>query len=333
MSFFKKRGVAIAITIVLVVAALLIGRPWDRSNTENVLESGGNEFAGYVLDEAGILDEQTEQSIAETLKTLNEKYNSIVPLLTVSDTDGEDIADYTYGVWEESGFLDSDMLLVIDAGSDSWYLYPGDEIWQYATTGTLETICGNDLDDVDYSASSAWATTFYKDLTKWYSATVPKANAPVERESSGGSGIGDLLLGILIVVLILWVLKAIFSRPRRGDDDDYRGGSSGGSGDGFWKGMFWGSVLGGNRRRRWAPPPPPPPGGGPRPGGPRPNPRPNPGSRPGGSFGGGSRGGFSGGSRGGFGGSHGGFGGGSRGGFGGGSRGGGGRGGFGGGRH
>ena len=309
MSFFKKRGVAIAITIVLIVAALLIGRPWDRSNTENVLESGGNEFAGYVLDEAGILDEQTEQSIAETLKTLNEKYNSIVPLLTVSDTDGEDIADYTYGVWEESGFLDSDMLLVIDAGSDSWYLYPGDEIWQYATTGTLETICGNDLDDVDYSASSAWATTFYKDLTKWYSATVPKANAPVERESSGGSGIGDLLLGILIVVLILWVLKAIFSRPRRGDDDDYRGGS-GGSGDGFWKGMVWGSVLGGNRRRRWAPPPPPPPGGEPRPGG---------------SFGGGSRGGFSGGSRGGFGG--------SRGGFGGGSRGGGGRGGFGGGRH
>ena len=160
MSFFKKRGVAIAITIVLIVAALLIGRPWDRSNTENVLESGGNEFAGYVLDEAGILDEQTEQSIAETLKTLNEKYNSIVPLLTVSDTDGEDIAEYTYGVWEESGFLDSDMLLVIDAGSDSWYLYPGDEIWQYATTGTLETICGNDLDDVDYSASSAWATTF-----------------------------------------------------------------------------------------------------------------------------------------------------------------------------
>ena len=83
--------------------------------------------------------------------------------------------------------------------------------------------------------------------------------------------------------------------------------SSGGSGGGFWKGMFWGSLLGGSSRNRWRTPPPPPgPRPGPRPGGPRPNPGPRPGS-----FGGGSRGGFSGGSRGGFGG------GGSRGGFGG----------------
>lgn len=329
MKFFQKRGVAITITLILIAAALLIGRPWDKSNTDNVLAEGGSDFAGYVRDEAEILDEKTERSIAETLKTLNETYNSIVPILTVDGTDGEDLADYADDVWEEGDFLDSDMLLVVDADSDSWYLYPGDEIWQYATTGTLETICNNDLNNVDYSAGDRWATDLYKDLTKWYKSTIPKASEPVQR--SGGSRGGSFLMTILVIILVIWLLGVVFSRPRRrydDYDDDYRGGS-GGSG-GFWKGMFWGSVLGGHRHRRWAPPPPPPPGGGPRPGGPRPGPRPNPGPRPG-SFGG-SRGGFSGGSRGGFGGSRGGFGGGSRGGFGGGSHGGG-RSGFGGGRH
>ena len=33
MKFFQKRGVAITITLILIVAALLIGKPWASSNT------------------------------------------------------------------------------------------------------------------------------------------------------------------------------------------------------------------------------------------------------------------------------------------------------------
>ena len=325
MKFFQKRGVAITITLILIVAALLIGKPWASSNTSTA-SAANSDFLSYIADDANALTNEARGKVADYMQTLDSKYNSIVALMTVTDTDDETMEDYAESVWDEAEFLDSDMLLVVNTESGEWYLWPGSEISPYADA-SLETLLTNDLNSSDLADGGKWATELYKDLLSWYGKTIPKANSTSTADSSSvrqpAPQRRSLWKTILIILIIYWVLKAIFGRSRRNDDDDdYRGGSSGGSGGGFWKGMFWGSLLSGSRRNRWRAPPPPP---GPRPGGPRPGggPRPNPGPRPGG----GSRGGFSGGSRGGFGGgSRGGFGGGSRGGFGGGGS----RGGFGG---
>ena len=320
MKFFQKRGVAITITLILIVAALLIGKPWASSGTSTA-SAANSDFLSYIADDANALTNDARSKVADYMETLDSKYSSIVALMTITNTDGETMEDYAESVWDEAEFLDSDMLLVVNTESGEWYLWPGSEISPYVDA-SLETLLTDDFDDADLADGGKWATDLYKDLLNWYGKTIPKADstsaADTESVRQPAPRRRSLWKTILIILIIYWVLKAIFGRSRRNDDDDdYRGGSSGGGSGGFWKGMFWGSLLGGSRRNRWgAPPPPPGPRPGPRPGGPRP-----------GSFGGGSRGGFSGGSRGGFGGgSRGGFGGGSRGGFGGS------RGGFGGGR-
>ena len=321
MKFFQKRGVAITITLILIVAALLIGKPWAGSNTSTASASN-SDFLSYIADDANALTNDARSKVADYMETLDSKYGSIVALMTVTDTDGETMEDYTESVWDEAEFLDSDMLLVVNTETSEWYLWPGSEISPYVDA-SLESLFTNDLDNANLADGGKWATDLYKDLLSWYGKTIPKAgstsSADAEAVRQSAPRRHSLWKTVLIILIIYWVLKAIFGRSRRNDDDDYRGSSSGGSGGGFWKGMFWGSLLGGSRRNRWRTPPPPP--------GPRPGPRPGGGSR--GGFSGGSRGGFSGGSRGGFGGgSRGGFGGGSRGGFGGGGS----RGGFGGGR-
>ena len=322
MKFFQKRGVAITITLILIVAALLIGKPWAGSNTSTA-SAANSDYLSYIADDAKALTNDARSKVADYMETLDSKYGSIVALMTITDTDGETMEDYAKSVWDEAEFLDSDMLLVVNTETGEWYLQPGSEIAPYADA-SLESLFTNDLDNANLADGGKWATDLYKDLLSWYGKTIPKASstaaADTEYVRQPAPQRRSLWKTILIILIVFWVLKAIFGRSRRNDDDDdYRGGSSGGSGGGFWKGMFWGSLLGGSSRNRWRTPPPPP---GPRPGGPRPNPGPRPGS-----FGGGSHGGFSGGSRGGFsGGSRGGFGGGSRGGFGGGGS----RGGFGG---
>ena len=320
MKFFQKRGVAITITLILIVAALLIGKPWASSNTATA-SAANSDYLSYIADDANALTNDARSKVADYMETLDSKYGSIVALMTITDTDGETMEDYAKSVWDEAEFLDSVMLLVVNTESGEWYLQPGSEIAPYADA-SLESLFTNDLDNANLADGGKWATDLYKDLLSWYGKTIPKASstsaADTEYVRQPAPQRRSLWKTILIIMIVFWVLKAIFGRLRRNDDDDdYRGGSSGGSGGGFWKGMFWGSLLGGSRRNRWYTPPPPP--------GPRPGPRPGGGSR--GGFSGGSRGGFSGGSRGGFGGgSRGGFGGGSRGGFGGGGS----RGGFGG---
>ena len=336
MKFFQKRGVAITITVLLIAAALLIGHPWTSQSGSAAASasaaSASSDYLSYIADDANVLTNANRSKIAGYLEKLDSGYNSIVPLMTVDGLDGEDAADYTEEVWNDSDFLTSDMLLLVDVESGDWYLYPGSEISPYLDA-SLETLCKEHLNSADFTDGGKWAADLYKDLLSWYAKSIPAADSGSDVQPeytaddryarSDRRSIFETLLGLVILIFFIKLIVSLVRRPRYSGDADYRGGSSGG---GFWKGLFWGSVLSGNRRRRWDAPPPPGPRPGPRPGGPRPGgaPRPSsgprPSSRPSGSrsgFSGGSRGGFSGGSRGGFGGSR---GGGSRGGFGGGRK-------------
>lgn len=260
MKFFQKRGVAITITLILIVAALLIGKPWASSNTATA-SAANSDYLSYIADDANALTNDARSKVADYMETLDSKYGSIVALMTITDTDGETMEDYAKSVWDEAEFLDSDMLLVVNTETGEWYLQPGSEIAPYADA-SLESLFTNDLDNANLADGGKWATDLYKDLLSWYGKTIPKASstaaADTEYVRQPAPQRRSLWKTILIILIVFWVLKAIFGRSRRNDDDDdYRGGSSGGSGGGFWKGMFWGSLLGGSRRNRWRTPPPP----------------------------------------------------------------------------
>ena len=54
MKFFQKRGVAITITLILIVAALLIGKPWASSNTATA-SAANSDYLSYIADDANAL--------------------------------------------------------------------------------------------------------------------------------------------------------------------------------------------------------------------------------------------------------------------------------------
>ena len=113
MKFFQKRGVAITITLILIVAALLIGKPWASSNTATA-SAANSDYLSYIADDANALTNDARSKVADYMETLDSKYGSIVALMTITDTDGETMEDYAKSVWDEAEFLDSDMLLVVN---------------------------------------------------------------------------------------------------------------------------------------------------------------------------------------------------------------------------
>lgn len=298
MKFFKKQGVAVTICIVMIVAAIAIGFFGSAGKTEYKPDSAasaadwGREHAGeyvkFISDGAGLLSDSAVQKLAQTDAELDYTYSSIVAVAVVNGLGGQDIEDAAYDYGSALGCGETDLMLLIDTGSQDWYVAWGDEM-SYYVNNELEIIFRSYMGEKVFSGSAdKQLQALFTDLAGWYEDTIPVADSHGET-ASAGSRLATLLLTVCIIIAVVAVIVALCARPRR----RYYGAARGSGG--FWRGMFLGSMLNGNHRHSPPPPPHNPPGGG---------------------FGGSSRGGFGGSSRGGFGG-------GNRGGFGGSSRGGG----------
>ena len=358
MNVFKKRGVAVTVLILAVIAAILIGqltkpsvdetyKPESSATAQSWAKEHAGSYTAYVQDEAGLFSSATKQALAEDNAALDYQYSGILGVVTVSTLGDSTIKAYSDKIcYGTDTYGNGDLVLLIDEESGQWYVSPGDDI-SYYLNDNLEIIFTQNLGDSFWSDPDGAITTLFTQVSGWYAKNVPVSGQAAQQaqtaQKSSDSGVGGIIVLILVLFIIFVIISFVFSL--------IAGVRRAIGGYGFF-GPFWGPWWGGcyHRHPRWfggfhgAPPPPPHhgpggPGGGPRP--PRNDPpRYNGGGRSG-SGGGGSRGGFGGGgSRGGFGGggSRGGFsGGGSRGGFGGGGSrggfgGGGSRGGFGGGR-
>ncbi len=308
MNFFKKKPVAIILTVLAVVGAIAIGRakmpdnapyaPDNAKEAQKWAEDNYNQYLQWVVDDAELLSFATVKELAQYNAELDYTYGSIAGLVTVKSLNGSDIEDYAYERGSAMGLGQYDMVVLLDAQTQQWYLASGDTMGGYLDN-ELKILATETFDEEFFDGGAdKQILSYYKRLMQWYSARI-YARGNDEDEDKGSSGFVFLVFVILLIIFL--------SSFRR------RGG---------W--LFW--FGGGHHRHNDRRPPRGP--GGPGPGGfggPR---SPGPGgfgsSKRGGSFGGG---GFGGSSRGGFGG--GGFGGGSRGGgfggggFGGGSRGGG----------
>ena len=314
MKFFQKTGVAVTITVLAVVAALVIGfgpsltgqkteqtvsqeipaRETTATETPAAEVSGtaGDETISnkYIRDDAGLFTRSGETEIKDYNDKIYSKTGTHVAILTTADTKGMSLESYTNNAFDSMGLSEFDMLFSIDTTSQTWYVTTGAYVAD-STDSELEQIFKSGFASILDSDADNAAKTLYKQLYSWCKSNLngaaPQAEEPVQQTSYGRR---KSVIGTIITILVIyWIVKAIFGSGRRG-----------GGGGGFWSGLFLGSLFS-NRHHG------PGPGPGSRPGGFGGGPRP-------GSFGGGPRPG--GGSRGGFGGGRGGFGGG-RGGFGG----------------
>ena len=309
MKFFQKTSVAVIFTVLMIAAALFIGlspvlksdKPVEAAQTdvpeqtisqtpaeEQTSNTAGDETISdkYIRDDAGLFTRSGENAIQDYNTKIYNKTGSHIAILTTDGTGGKTLESCTNSAFDSMGLSEYDMLFAIDTSTEQWYVTTGSYVADY-TDSKLESIFQDGFAAIlDGDADDA-ASDMYKDLYNWCQTSLNGA-ADMEYTPAQDTGRGrrKSMIGTIITILVIfWIIKAIFGSGRRG-----------GGGGGFWSGLFLGSLFSNHHHHHG-----PGPGPGPRPGGFGGGPRP----------GGGSRGGFGGG-RGGFGGDRGGFGGGRR---------------------
>ena len=305
MKLLKKRGVAVIITVVVILLMALWGIHKAPAQLPPV------QTGQWVYDGADVFSAEEEQYLTQGNAGLLSDHGAVVAIASVADANGWDLWDFCMELADKWGLNGSDMILVLDIGGDNYWLVQGydlvssfsdDDAYQY-TRQFLE----NDFAAKNYGAGTV---KLFDALRAWYgnsAGPLPQYSAdsaPVSFENggpvrTGGVGFGGIVLLILLIIILVIVADAMrYSSYRR-----------------RWYGVtptvVYRPLIFGRPRRRRPPPPPPrgprPPSGGPGPGpGPggtrRPptggfgsGPRPGGTTRPptGGSFGGGRAGGSS----------------------------------------
>ena len=286
----------------------------------------------YVLDEAEVLSEETEQEIIAENQDLFQETGAQIVVVAVDFLDGEDIDDYAYSLFNIWGIgsqeRNNGLLLLLAIGEENYYAQAGTGIEDYFDGAKLQDMLDQYLEP-DFAAREydAGVEKFFQaalsDMESYYAnysdEYTDSQDSPTyeedydtsyyepsfgERMSYFFGNLFQRVVSIVVLVLVVGLIIAVLRGMRGGGGPR----SGGGGGGGFWSGLFLGNMMGRTYRRGWRPPPPPPGGFGPRPG-----PRPPRGGGGFGGFRGGGSGGFGGGAgRGGGGGFH--SGGGSRGG-------------------
>lgn len=336
MKFFQKRGVAIAVLILAIIAS----GAWGLHKAPAVSTPEGGEkldpslstaaFTQYVRDDADVLSDKTEEAIGLYNANWDKMFGSIMAVVTTESANDIENAAYDYAI--EMQLAENDAILVIAKQQQDYYLLASGNFYDLLSRLSQSFVASCMADNVqkgDYDAAvRSLCAALHVELSQQYQ----QSEAALDEVANG-----VMFIMILVIFFIIWIMLdgMRYRRYRRRYMMPGMGVPTV-----MYHPIFWG---------RRPPRGPRPPQGGPRPpysggssGGNRRPPqqprRPSGGSGNsfggfgssgrGGGFGSGNFGGFGGSRGGGFGGSRGGgFGGGRGGGFGG-SRGGG----FGGGR-
>ena len=329
MKFFQKRGVAIAVLILAILAsgawglhkAPVVSTPEGGEKLDPSLSTAA--FTQYMRDEADILSDKTEEAVGLYNANWDKMFGSIMAVVTVQSSDDLENTAYDYAETMQLGT--NDAILLIAKQQQDYYLVASGDFYDLLSSLSQSFVASCMEDGVqkgDYDAAvRSLCAALHVELSQQYQQSEAALDEAASRV---------MFIMILIIFFILWIaLDGMrYRRYRRRYMMPGMGIPTV-----VYRPIFWG------RRPPRGPRPPrsggprPPYGGGNSGGNRRPPQPPRRPSSSGGSFGGfgstGRGGGFgSGGSFGGFGSSRGGgFGGGSFGGSRGGGFGGGGRGG------
>ena len=304
MKFYQKRGFAMVVLILAIIGSGVYGISKKPAAPPEV------SYYNWICDQAGLLDQETRQTIQDYNTAWNKQYYAVVAVAAVDDIRGWKPEDYARELGAKWGLGANDMLLLLVKGGD-WYVACGDDLADQMTD-TQQTKLKTALDTPYYAGDySQAAVDFFRQSDVVLAQTLGQSGShqqPAQsrdwQQPSAASGVS--VSGVVLLIVGIFVIWSLLDRMRY---NRYRRRPVVAGGPVYYP-IFWG-------RRPRAPRPPQPPRpprgpGGPMGGGPRPprsaSPRPprSSGPRPGNysrssSGGGGSRsGGF--GNRGGFGG-------------------------------
>ena len=298
MNILRKRWVAISLAVLMIAAAVAVGR-W-KSGPVRAPHSTSAEldttlpteaYETWVRDDSQVLSQETLKWVCTYNANWDTRYGSIVALATVDRVEDGDLASYTYDLSAEIGLGENDALLVLAIEPRDAYLGVGDRfaemLGRVYSTDDLGGAVGLLLDGYLYEDLQArdydnGILALYAALNDVYSTAYGSGGQGALQRPAQQTGhqVAFWTVGTLVVLLLLCsILDAVrYSAYRR------RYVGPGAPPVVFRPILFWhGPGYGWYRRRanRPPPPPPPPPGGPGRPGGGFPG---GGASRPGGGF-------------------------------------------------
>lgn len=222
----------------------------------------------YVNDFANILSKETEQSIMDTSVPLAEKTGAQIVVVTIDSLGGQDIESYARGLFNEWGIGDAKksngLLLLIAYGDRQSRIEVGyglEGVLNDAKTGRIQDdyLIGNfQAGDYDEGVLGTYLKLAEEVYGEYELDTQALSNRnvyyyPVDERGVNRDriGLGEILLGIIIVIIV--ILDIIFNRGRLTRFVLYTAARSGGRGSrgGGGFGGGGGRSGGGGSSRSW----------------------------------------------------------------------------------
>ena len=205
MKFFQKRGVAIVVLILAIVAS----SAWGLHKTPAVSTPEGGEkldpslstaaFTQYVRDDAGVLSDKTEEAIGLYNANWDKMFGSIMAVVTVQSSDNLENTAYDYADMMQLG--SNDAILVIAKQQQDYYLVASGDFYDLLSGLSQSFVASCMADNVqkgDYDAAvRSLCATLHVELSQQYQ----QSEAVLDEAANG-----VMFIMILIIFFVLWIM-------------------------------------------------------------------------------------------------------------------------------
>lgn len=166
MNPLKRTGVAVLLTVVMIVAAVVIGLSRRPGHNLPAAESGASTW--YVSDQAGVLSSSAIRQLQENNRTLDSSMGVVIGCITCN-YGKNDLYNYAMDQAEKMGLGANDFVVVLDISGENYWLIQGsglvdlftdDDCAAYAWEYMEQPFAQGDYSQALLSLSDA--------LTQWY---------------------------------------------------------------------------------------------------------------------------------------------------------------------
>ena len=205
MKFFQKRGVAIVVLILAIVAS----SAWGLHKAPAVSTPEGGEkldpslstaaFTQYVRDEADILSDKTEEAVGLYNANWDKMFGSIMAVVTVQSSDNLENTAYDYADTMQLG--SNDAILVIAKQQQDYYLVASGDFYDLLSGLSQSFVASCMADNVqkgDYDAAvRSLCAALHVELSQQYQ----QSEAALDEAANG-----VMFIMILIIFFVLWIM-------------------------------------------------------------------------------------------------------------------------------
>ena len=153
--------------------------------------------AGQLLvDDADILTSSEERRLEKKLEEASETCNMDIAIVTVDGIDSYSIERYTEDYYDDNGYADDGVMLLIDMDERQWCITAvgtGEDVFTSSVIDTIGNLMEEDLEKGDYAA----AFETYIDKCIYY----------VEKPFEAGT---SLLIGLVIGLIVALIVTGIW---------------------------------------------------------------------------------------------------------------------------